>query len=152
MNFADPLYKLLVRKKGDVADLVTQARQRQRLTRMLQNALEPAFADHTWVASLVPPVLVLVTDNPARASRLRFLGPGLARQLARKHKEFQSVEKVEVRITPARLKPQTVQPAKRELGPEAVASLQAMAASVDDAPLKAALLRLASRANRQPGK
>jgi hypothetical protein len=151
MNFADPLYKVLVRKKGDVAELVTQSRQRQHLTRLLQSALDPALAPHAWVARLEPPVLVIVVDTPALASRLRYLGPGLARQLSRKHKEFQSVGKIELRIAPARLQPRKPEPIVRHLGPEAVSSLTAMANSLEDAPLKSALLRLASRAKSNAG-
>jgi hypothetical protein len=152
MNFADPLYKVLVRKKGDVADLVTQSRQRQRLTRLLQNALDPALASHVWVARLEPPTLVLVVDTPARASRLRYLGPGLARKLSQKHKEFQSVSKIELRIAPARLQPRKPEPVVRQLGPKAVSSLTAMANSLEDTPLKTALLRLASRAKSNAGR
>lgn len=143
MNFSGPLYKLLLGKKGEVADLVTQTRQLRHLTRLLNNELDTGLTGHCQVAGFRPPALVIVANSPAWATRLRFQSRTLVQQLKRKYKEFQKLEYIEVRIFPSRLQPRTPPQPPRRISRRATETIVAMAESIEDAPLKEALLKLA---------
>lgn len=146
MNFSGSLYKFLLGKKGEVAQLVTQGRHLQRLTRLLQNELDPALAPHCCVGGLAPPQLTIVVDSPAWSTRLRFQSTGLIRQINKKYKEFQGVSRIDIKIYPARVQRRTPPPVPRLISPGAAKSITQMANSLDNPNLKQALLRLASRA------
>ena len=148
MNFSGPLYKFLLGKKGEVAHLVTQGRELQRLTRLLQKELDPSLAPHCRIGRFAPPQLTIVVDSPAWSTRLRFQSNGLIRQLHKKYKEFQGVSTIEVKIYPARLPRREVPSVPRQISPTAAEGITHMANSLDNPNLKQALLRLASRANK----
>lgn len=147
MNFSGPLYKLLLGKKGEVADLVTQTRRLRQLTRLVRTELEGGLAGHCQVAGFRPPALTLVADSPAWATRLRFQSKPLVRQLKRKYKEFQALEYIEVRIYPSRLQPKSPPPPARRISRAAADNIVAMAESIGDEPLREALLKLARHAS-----
>ncbi|MCG6886195.1 MAG: DUF721 domain-containing protein [Proteobacteria bacterium] len=126
--------------------MVTQTRRLGHLTRLLRSELDSALANHCQVASFRPPALAIVADSPAWATRLRFQGKTLAQQLKRKHKEFQRLEYIEVRIYPSRLQPRSAPPSPRRISHAAASNIISVAESLDDTPLKEALLRLARHA------
>ncbi len=146
MNFSGSLYKFLLGKKGEVAQLVTQGRHLQRLTRLLQNELDPALAPHCYIGALTPPQLTIVVDSPAWSTRLRFQSASLIRQINKKYKEFQGVNHIEIKIYPARVQRRAPPPVPRLISPSAAKGITQMANSLDNPNLKQALLRLASRA------
>ena len=146
MNFSGPLYKYLLGKKGDLAQLITQGRELQRLTTFLQNELDPSLAPHCRVAGLALPRLIIVVDSPAWSSRLRFQSSGLIRQLNKKYKVFQGISSIEVKIYPARLPRRESPSIRRRISPAAAEGITQMANSINEPNLKRALLRLASRA------
>jgi len=148
MNFSGPLYKFLLGKKGEVAQLVTQGRELQRLTHLLQKELDSSLAPHCRIGRLAPPCLTIVVDSPVWSSRLRFQSTGLLRQLNKKYKEFQSVNNIEIKIYPVRLSRREPTTTPRRLSPAAAKGITEMAKSIDEPALRQALLRLASRANK----
>jgi hypothetical protein len=148
MNFSGPLYKVLLRKKGDVEHLVTQTRELKQFTRLLQAELDSSLAPHCHVARLTPSQLTIVVDSPAWATRLRFQTTTLLRQLAKKHHIFQSIKNIDIKIYPARLQRRAVPPVPRHLSSGAATVITDMANSIDNPGLKQALLRLASRSNK----
>ncbi len=148
MNISRPLYKFLHGKKGDVAQLVTHTRFLQHLTRLLRRQLDGALAGHVQVSDYTPFRLVLAVDSPAWATRLRFQQQALLRQLRTIYKEFQSLEKIDVVILPARQAPPEPPPRRREISPRAAEDIRAMAGGIEEGPLREALLRLASRGRK----
>ena len=148
MNFSGPLYKFLLGKKGEVAQLVTQGQELQRLTRLLQKELDSSLAPHCRIGRLTPPCLTIVVDSPAWSSRLRFQSTGLLRQLNKKYKEFQSVSQIEIKIYPVRLSRREPVTTPRRLSPAAAKGITEMANSIEEPALRQALLRLASRADK----
>jgi len=148
MNFSNPLYKVLLGKKGEVEHLVTQTNELKQLTRLLQAELNPSLAPHCQVARLTPAQLTVVVDSPAWSTRLRFQSTTLLRQLARKHSVFQDVSSIEIKIYPARLQRRAPPSIPRHISPAAASVITDMANSIDNPDLKQALLRLASRSNK----
>ncbi len=145
MNIPGPLYKFLHGKKGDVAQLVTHARFLQHLTRQVRRRLDAPLAPHVQVSDYTPFRLALAVDSPAWATRLRFQKSTLLRELKRFFKEFQSLEKIDLIILPARHAPPPPRPVRREISPNAAGTIRAMAEGMEEGPLRAALMRLASR-------
>ena len=96
MKSSTPLYKLLKAKKGDVAELVTHARQLGHLSSIVQAMLEPSLANHCQLAHFDGSRMVLVTDSPAWASRLRFSSNTLLAQLKQYSNKFHGLSQIDI--------------------------------------------------------
>jgi len=149
MNSPRQLYKFLSQKKGDVADLVTQARINQKLSKSLNNLLDPALVGHVSLANVRAQTLVLVTDSAAWASRARYFSPQLLQKLHNNSHIFGDIRKIEIQVRPAATRDRVAEmPFARHISASAAECLTATADSIENAELKAALNRLASRKNR----
>lgn len=88
-------------------------------------------------------MLVLLARNGAVATKLKQLAPSLQRQLAEQGFPVASIH-VKVQVSPGA--PPAPEPTLRTIPPAGKASIEALAASLPlDAPLRAALERLATR-------
>ena len=149
MNSARPLYKFLSRKKGDVADLVTQAQIHQKQARSLANLLDPALRGHVRLANIRTNTLILLADSAAWATRARLFTPALLQKLRNNSHIFGKIEKIELKIRPHAESAPPPPPPARKLSPAAAACLRSAAAGIDDPELKAALDQLARRADNK---
>ena len=145
MKSSNPIYKLLRAQKGDVAELVTQARQLGHLSDIVQAMLEPSLADHCQLAHFDGSRMVLVADSPAWAARLRFSVNTLVSQLKQYSNKFHRLSKIEVTVRPQL--PETPQPVvvERTISVEAAQYIEESAQGIENAELKQALQRLAQR-------
>ncbi|HEB59520.1 MAG TPA: DUF721 domain-containing protein [Gammaproteobacteria bacterium] len=147
MNSRTPSHNPFLAPQGKVADLITRARHFQRLARQVLPLLGDELASHCRVASLERQVLVLIVDSPGWASRIRFQGPQIQRDLAATGLPVQSIE---VRVSPPEAPPVAEKPDPiRPLSEHSAKCLEALANSHADSPLGAALRRLA-RHRRAP--
>lgn len=147
MKSSNPIHKLLRAQKGDVAELVTQARQLGHLSNIVQAMLEPSLADHCHLAHFDGSRMVLVADSPAWAARLRFSVDTLVSQLKQYSNKFHGLSKIEVAVRPEL--PDLPQPdvVKRAISVEAAQYIEESAQGIEDTELKQALQRLAQRKN-----
>ncbi len=148
MNSPRQLYKFLSQKKGDIADLITQAKTRQKLSKSLNNLLDPALVDHVSLANIRAQTLVLITDSAAWASRARYFSPLLLQKLRNNSHIFGDVNKIEIQVQPAVRKNISEPPLPRDVSATAAECLTATADSIENVELKAALKRLAKRRNK----
>ena len=130
---------------GPLSKLLAQARALTGLDEQVQALLPEPLKPHCRVLAQHDLVLVIATDSPVWAARLRFHAPKLIKQLSKQ----QSVALRTVRI---RVKPPektATSPVKGRSGQRQgrlrAASLQQAALTVSDPRLKSALLKLASR-------
>jgi hypothetical protein len=127
---------------NDVAALLRQAKEQQRLTARLREMLPPDLAGRLHSARLRGACLVLFAESPAWASRLRFAAPRLQAMLpgvrATRIKTLPPEEEVGRRKT-------SRHPAVTPLGPQAADHLRTAAAAVSDPELRLALEHLAAR-------
>jgi len=135
MNSPRQLYKFLSQKKGDVADLITQTRINQKLSKNLNNLLDPVLVDHVSLATIRDHTLVLITASAAWASRARYFSPVL-------------LQKLQNQLQPPTQSRTVTPPAPRYISDSAADCLNATAESIDNEELKAVLSRLASRKNK----
>ena len=148
MKSSTPLYKLLKAKKGDVAQLVTHARQLGHLSSIVQAMLEPPLANHCQLAHFDGSRMVLIADTPAWASRLRFSINTLLAQLKQYSNKFHALSQIEVQVKP--VLPSMPAPIKKErkLSAEAAHCLTESAEGIEDPALKQALQRLAKQKDK----
>lgn len=137
---ARPLQRLL---DGSLQELTERARMLGRLTAEVRR-LAPEIGRHCRVANLRAGMLVIQVDSPAWATRLRYQGPALVRQLRRRgHSEIQEVR---IQVAPE-AGPQAPAPRRPRLSPASGELLQQTADAVEGDALRAALRRLAGRAD-----
>ena len=100
MKSSNPVNKLLRAQKGDVAELVTHARQLNNLSCIIQAMLDTSLADHCDLAHFDGSRMVIVADSPAWATRLRFSVDTLVSQLKQYSNKFHRLSKIEVVVRP----------------------------------------------------
>lgn len=103
---------------------------------------EPELPSHCRLANLREAVLVLETESPAWAARLRYATPEMVRRLAAG--DFPPIDEIRIRVRPQHAPADAAR--RATLSPGSAAHLREAAATLDDAPLAAALRRLADRA------
>lgn len=138
------LRHLLGEAGGPLNDLLARAHGLDAMETALAGHLGHPLADHVRVANVTEDTLVLQIDSPAWATRLRYAEPDLLR-LVNRMEGASNIRRVRVRVgmtdEPRRRAPRPA-PA---LSADTAALLRATAEHVDDARLRRALLRLASR-------
>ena len=129
---------------GKYASLITRAKILMELEVLLHELLPAPLKEHCRVLAIRDETLVLATNSPVWAARLRFHAPLLVKQLS----DYQTVKlrTVRVRVRPPenRSPPPRRQAALRP-GKAGAAALQQVAQTISDPGLKTALLRLANR-------
>ncbi len=137
-----PLHRFLA--SGDaLARLQDHAARLLRLQRFLENALPPALAAASRVANLKGEVLVIRTDSGAVAVRLRQITPSLIEHFAA---AGHPLAEIRVRVAPLAAASGQRPPPDRRMSAQAKDHLRDFAATLPtDAPLRAALERLAQR-------
>lgn len=145
MKSSTPIYKLLKAQKGDVAELVTHARQLGHLSSIVQAMLDSSLADHCHLAHFDGARMVIVADSPAWATRLRFSVDTLVSQLQQYSNKFHRLSKIEVAVRPQLPDLPQGEVVERSISVEAAQYIEESASGVSDPELKQALQRLASR-------
>lgn len=148
MNSPRQLYKFLSQKKGHIADLITQANINHKLSKSLDNLLDPDLVDHVSLANIRAHVLVLTTDSAAWASRVRYFSPLLLQKLRNNSHIFGDIKKIEIQIQPAVRENVPEQPLPRYVSTSAAKCLNTTADTIENTELKAALHKLANRRNQ----
>lgn len=143
MNAPRSLNALLNADDGHIRRLLQQSQWLAELTDKLRCHLAPSIAAHCRAANLRSGVLVLQTDSPAWATRLRYHIPAL-RETLRDH-GLDQIRAVRVSVVPAEKVP-ALSPARRARLSASTSSLILQAAeATDDPALRDALTRLARR-------
>lgn len=145
MRPRDPIaLSSLMRRMRPLEQITQQSHELAILNQKLMQHLPRELADHCAVARCDGEALVLVTDTPARAARLRYTSRNILEAMRGEVKNAPA--RVVVSIAPVQA-PARLAPVKRSLSAEASAQLRSLADTVDDSRLAASLRRLASRAD-----
>jgi len=134
------LDNLLISKKT-FGYLQDQLALQELLLKQVREALPAPLAPHCSRAIPRGEVLILLVESSAWASRLRYAGRELLRQLQRRRLRFTRVQ-IRVTLDPRPLPPRTAGRRALPLSAQNAALLQNLAESVDDEGLKTALRRL----------
>ncbi len=130
----------IIKRDKHLQQLLQRAGDFHSLTGKLQGLLPSGLSAHLTAAIAHDQVLVLFTDSPAWATRLRFAAPGLRAALG-------GFREVQVRVVPAAGAPPCAKDSSRQkahLSAEAAEQIRIMAATISDPDLRQALNRLAA--------
>ena len=144
MNFQNSSHKPILGQNGQVADLVTRARQLRYLDQRVRDALGAPLADQCRVAVCRGHRLVLEAASATWGARLRMQSTRLCQQLQSAGLEIQHIEVV-VHPELSAARPESPPVTRPRLSETAARNIEAAAAASDDPALSAALRRLASR-------
>ncbi len=129
---------------GRYSQLLSRARELIAIDKLLHELIPAPLNEHCRTLTLSGTTLVLATDSPVWAARLRFHSSRLVKQFAR-YKPAK-IRAVRVQVKPAA---RPAIPGKRKTAPRpasrGAAALKQAAQSISDPALKSGLLRLANR-------
>ncbi|MCB1745860.1 MAG: DUF721 domain-containing protein [Gammaproteobacteria bacterium] len=132
---------------GHLKQLTARAARVAELEKELQSLLPPALAAQVRLATIENGSLVLFAASPAWAAKLRYATPQLLAALPRRA-EFAEVRSIRVRVEPREsTAPGERRPERAHMSAAAGRDIRAQAESLDDDNLRAALRRLARRAD-----
>ncbi|MDH3342381.1 MAG: DUF721 domain-containing protein [Gammaproteobacteria bacterium] len=125
--------------------LVSKSRQLEQLTSVLNGELPPETSGHYHVAGVDNSILVIITDSPVWATRLRQLGPAIIESLSdRAGIKFQHIRIVSRHGSIKA--PEQVNPTiNRVLSQQSAQQVAQAAEHIHDEDLKKALLKFSKR-------
>lgn len=136
----------LLRDAKPLKALFSEAQRLARLQALLESQLQPAARPYCQIASWRDGCLLLVITDGHWATRLRYQQPRLMRQL-RGLEEFANLSRILFKVQPPTNRQRDSGHAL-QLSPAASCHLRETADTIADPVLRAALLRLASRARK----
>lgn len=140
-----PAHKIgdLLSASHELQALSRQAQRLAELQQVLFEAVPPLLASATRVKSCRAGTLILLADNAAVAAKLRQLAPRFFDHLRKRAIEVSGI-RVEVQVAVRQTELPT-RSRKRPIPVDAVDDFRALAKSLKDSPLKAAVSRLVQR-------
>jgi len=121
----------------------------KRLDRLVKQSVNPTLRDHCHVVGIIKNSLVVNTDSPAWATRLRYQQQHILSSL-HKNEELCFLTAISIQVTA----PTGNQfPTKRKAlapSPEAAAQMSELCATIHDTKLQRTLQRIALRGNKKP--
>lgn len=133
-------------RSGELRTLSTQARRLAELQQVLHEAVPSSLVQSARVSTFRAGRLVVLADNAAVAAKLRQLAPRLLRHVQERENQVTGIQ-IEVQVAV----PQRVSgtaPSERDLSLTALRSLEGLAGTLKESPLKGALDRLVQRRKR----
>lgn len=135
------------RQSRQLTGLLQHAEWLTQMTRQIRKHLPPELASRCEVIEYKTNYLILLTDSPVWAARLRYASAQLQQRLAAA--EALQVHRIKVRVSPTgRSEPPQKRQAAPRLSAENARLLRQTAQAVGDRKLAAALCRLAGRGRR----
>ena len=130
--------------------LKKRAQELNRLTLMLRNELPPEVDGHFSVANIRDRTLVIMSDSPVWATRLRQLGPQIVNILQNKGKKNLLHIQVFSRppSSPVARQPEPPQRPARILSQQSTELINQTASYIEDENLREAMLKLAKRGSK----
>ena len=142
-----PLQDVLNDGASQLPRLIAQAERLQRASQVLRAHLEAPLSEHCRVANIKDGSVVMHADSPAWAAKLRFHVAGMLERL-NKEKSFGALRAIRIKVSPISEMLPVAMPERLTVSGQAASVLKGAAQATDDAGLKAVLLRLAQRRNK----
>lgn len=137
----------LLRNAKPLKALFSEAQRLAKLQAVVESHLEPAARSHCRIASWRDGCLLLIITDAHWATRLRYQQSRLMRQL-QDFEEFANLSRILFKVQPS-ASTQRDADHSLQLSPAASSHISETAETIQDPALRAALMRLASRANKK---
>jgi hypothetical protein len=133
-------------RSGELRALSAQAQRLAELQQVLHEAVPSSLVQFARVSTCRAGRLVVLADNAAVAAKLKQLAPRLLRHVQEREKQVTGIQ-IEVQVAvPQRVS--STASSGRDLSLTAVRSLEGLAGTLKDSPLKGALERMVQRRKR----
>lgn len=93
-----PIKQLLQTEHSALQQIFAKVQQLKQLNEVLVLCLEPKLKKHCIVANIYTDKLVVLVENAAIATRLRFCVPELLPQLQQKHPLLRNIKTIECKV------------------------------------------------------
>lgn len=123
------------------SELYRQSLEHIELQKSIINQLDPSIRDHIYVAGIKENTLVIFSDSPAWAAKVRYSTAKIINTL-QQHPRFKSIKTIRIRTDPSLLKHATTS-TKSVLSAASSRHLEQAAGAVNDPALRFSLLKLA---------
>ena len=148
MDEAKSIADLLRSSSGPLGRLVANAARLDEATRALRAGLAPPLDQHVSVAGLGPTTLVVVTDSPAWASRLRYQSESILNHICAAL-ATPSLTRVQILVRPPEPGPLSDRAHRARLSSGSARLLASVSRDLEAGPLRRRLQRLAERVERE---
>ncbi len=144
------LDKLLNSGNHELASLITRARKLASYNVWLQSQLPAPLNELSAVADIQGDTLILSVENAIWATKMRFTGTSILAQMKTRFPELQQLQQLKIIVAPRLPEDlnKSEKPASFHLSEKNALIIKSLAESIDDAPLRAALERLAKHAEK----
>ncbi len=141
----DPLNKVVninaILKHGpEISRVISRSFSLLKLQSVIRSHINPPESDHIYLASVSQDALILYTDSPAWAAKLRFR-TGQLIDIIKNYTEFPQINTIRIKVNPALIQQEETAEIA-EISGKTSKYLEEMAKNMGDAELKAAFLRL----------
>jgi hypothetical protein len=131
----------IIRNNSAISELYSQSLEHSHLQKTVIGQLDPSFRDHIYVAGITENTLVIYSDNPAWAAKIRYSTAKIINTL-QQHPRFKNIRTLRIRTDPS-LDRQTTTSDKSVLSVASSTHLEEVAHNINDTALKNSLLKLA---------
>lgn len=136
----------LLARSGELRALSAQAQRLAELQQVLHEAVPSSLISSARVSTFRAGRLVVLADNAAVAAKLRQLAPRLLRFIQERENEVTGIQ-IDVQVAVPQ-RDSAKSPSGRDLSLTAIGSLEGLAGTLKDSPLKGALERMVQRRKR----
>ncbi|HKA39724.1 MAG TPA: DUF721 domain-containing protein [Burkholderiales bacterium] len=136
----------LLARSGELRALSIQARRLAELQQVLHEAVPSSLVHSARVSTFRAGRLVVLADNAAVAAKLKQLAPRLLRHLQERGNQVTGIQ-VDVQVAAPQRASNTAS-SERDLSLTALRSLEGLAGTMKESPLKGALDRMVQRRKR----
>lgn len=131
----------IISNNSAISELYSQSLEHIKLQKTIVSQLDPSIRDHIYVAGVKENTLVIFSDSPAWAAKIRYSTAKIINTL-QQHPRFKSIKTIRIRTDPS-LDRHTSKPTKSVLSEASSTHLEQVASKIHDTALKLSLLKLA---------
>jgi hypothetical protein len=131
----------IISNDSTISKLYKQSLEHINLQKTIINQLDPSIRDHIYISGTIKNTLVIFSDSPAWASKIRYSTAKIINTL-NQHPHFKCIKTIRIKIDPS-LNKQTTTSKKSVLSKATSRHLVQVASDIHDNALKHSLLKLA---------
>ena len=131
----------ILSKNRTIGSLYTHSLEILKLQSALRSKLDPSLKDHVYITKVNPDNILIYTDSPVWASKLRFLTTEIL-NIVKNVPSYKKIETVRIKVSPS-LGPISNNTNQISISPLTAKHLEQVAENINDSNLQSSLLKLA---------
>ena len=131
----------ILSKNSTIGSLYTHSLEILKLQSALRSKLHPPLKDHVYITKVNPDNIIIYTDSPVWASKLRFLTTEIL-NIVKNIPSYKKIKTVRIKVSPS-LSPISNNTNQISISPLTAKHLKQVAENINDSKLQSSLLKLA---------